>query len=182
MKLPTYWIVFGIIGISSIGFSLYKRKKSANVPVSFDQIDPQEMVDRDIAYLKEELGEFGQKLDFSVQSIWALDTWLSEHVQHGKPKGRLKKHFVNKVLCIGEYLAETIRRQAKGGRYELGDIQKFELILHLPDGTVLLPAQMVVKRIQHGEDASLVAYVHGVLSHLKSASHPSQNAQAQALA
>ncbi len=108
------------------------------------------------------LSSSGYRADFSVASLRELDRFFDEHTEGGKPKagGLLEDRRGQRLFAIGAYCGEVIRRQV-GGTWTTDEDDpnaEINIVLVLPDGSVLWPVQRVMKRFTHGSEEGLYAY------------------------
>jgi len=126
--------------------------------------EPRVVVDagKSAEWVSKALVSSGYKADFSVESLKEVDRFLEDQAPNGVPKanGLLAKDLGARIFGLGSYVGEVLRRHA-GGTWQGDDSDpqtEIDLKLVLPNGSVLWPAQRVMKRFQHGSEESVFVY------------------------
>ncbi|MBB4792510.1 hypothetical protein [Streptomyces nodosus] len=112
------------------------------------------------------LGSSGYRADFTPESLPDIERFMSEHSDHGiaTDGGLLATDRGPRLFALGAYLGETVR-QGLGGVWEVDDQDphgEINIVLRLPDGSIIWPVQRVIKRFQNGPEDSLVGYAIGL--------------------
>jgi hypothetical protein len=128
-------------------------------PISSDDLlsDIQRMA----ADAAEALTTSGYRADFSVASLHDVDRFFDDALRRpGKARrnGALSRDLGAKLLAIGGYVGETLRRHADAAWVEESTTAEDEVQMRLPDGSIIWPVQRVMARFSVGPEAGLHAY------------------------
>jgi hypothetical protein len=107
--------------------------------------------------------EDGFDLNYSIESLRALDKFFDLHARNGipVPGGRLSRNLGSIVFSIGSYLGETIIKNSPGAAWQVDDNDpegEVNAEIHLAGGGVMWPMQRVMKRFANGSEDSLFVY------------------------
>lgn len=114
-------------------------------------------------WISRALTNSGYHADFSGESLVEIERFLNEHTEAGEPRpgGLLGGADAGKrVFSLGAYLGEVVRRTV-GGTWvadEADSNPEVNVRLVLADESSILPVHQIIKRIQSGDAASIVAY------------------------
>lgn len=122
-----------------------------------------EDIEKGSAWISQALNSSGYKADFSKESLSEIERFFTEHSQDGKPLegGLLSEDTGNRLFCLASYVGETIRRTF-GGEWETDDTDpqgELNITLKLPNGSIIWPAQRVMKRLTNGPEDSIKDYI-----------------------
>lgn len=114
------------------------------------------------AWIAEALTTSGYAADFSPASLWEIDRFFDDHAPGGRVKrrGLLGKQVGQRILAVGAYVGEVLRRDLGGEWHGDDDDPEVEINveLHLPGGTIVWPVQRAMKRLQNGPEDGIAAY------------------------
>lgn len=109
----------------------------------------------------EALNETGYAADFSLASLAEVDRFFDDELRRpGKPRrrGALAGDVGAKLLAIGGYVGETLRRHAGAQWLDEPGTAEDEVQMRLPDGSLIWPVRRVIDRFSLGSEAGLRAY------------------------
>lgn len=121
-----------------------------------------EDLDVSARWIARALSSSGYLADFSPASLWTIDRFFDDNSVAGLPRpgGLLATDLGGRLFALGAYIGEVIRR-ASGAQWRTDDQDphgEVNVELVLPDGTIIWPAQRVMKRFQNGAEDGLAAY------------------------
>jgi hypothetical protein len=110
----------------------------------------------------------GFNVDETISSIIEIDRFLDENTENGHPKknGRLHvEDFKTILFSIASYLGEIIIKNVNGAQWTINDQQLHhaDLLLRLPNGVEIRPAQKVIKRFQNGKSEAVYPYIYNLV-------------------
>ena len=124
-----------------------------------------------IDYVRKTFADRQIILDFSTDTIKHLDILLDSEFKNGKlkkPDGGFAKFQGLIMIGISGYIAETVIKNTLNTALDIDDNDKNWYInfkVKAANGWNIQPGQQLLKRILHGHDASLYAYVQSAIKH-----------------
>jgi hypothetical protein len=110
------------------------------------------------------LRSVGYGADASFESLKEVERFMAENCDEGRPSpgGQLEKELGVKLLAIGCYVGDVMRRELDGRWVPSeADPDKFlDLSVHYGNGSIIWPVHRVFKRFQNGEEDSIWAYAY----------------------
>lgn len=118
------------------------------------------------AWIAKALTSSGYATDFSPASLWEIDRFFDDHAPGGqiKRRGLLSKQLGQRMVALGAYVGEVLRRELGGEWYGDDDDPEVEINveLRLPGDSIVWPVQRVMKRLQNGPEDGIAAYGSGL--------------------
>ncbi|SFH08731.1 hypothetical protein SAMN05421739_105393 [Pontibacter chinhatensis] len=116
---------------------------------------------------------FGKPLDYSVESLRHIESFLDKELINGQPKkgSFLSSGLGSKIFAIGAYTGEVIIKNSNGSKWETDDKDpqgEINVAITSLNGTTIWPVQRVMKRIMNGKEDDLFVYVKAAVEqHMK---------------
>ncbi|MDF1696697.1 MAG: hypothetical protein P1U56_12725 [Saprospiraceae bacterium] len=117
-----------------------------------------------------EFDKLGIDLDYSVQSLENVESYISKTIMSSKPKTKsyFNEDTETKAVELGAYLGEVIRRNSKAVRWKNADVESpLEVALESADGSVFFVINKAYKRIKNGEEDNIFYFARVILKELQ---------------
>ena len=107
------------------------------------------------------------KLDYTIRSFIEIDKFFNKHSKDGKAVkgGRLTLNLGAIVFSLGSYVGQTIIKNVPGAVWQTDDNDpegEITASVKLPDGTIILPMQRIMRRFQNGSEDAVYVYGHRI--------------------
>ncbi len=137
-----------------------KRSLAVDVPVASDWL---------VDFFKNN----NEVLDYSPKSIEKIDEFIEQNIVDGqaKPGGLIKGRLGYIIFAMCAYVGEVIRRNCPDSSWRFDDKDpagELNMEIVKSDGSIMWPAQKVIKRIQNGEEDNLYHYVLFAIKNMNS--------------